>query len=133
VLNATTARLRTHFWQSREQFDRFAEQRIGPAVGSLGGDAPQPDIREFPVHEYFPRWAEVTSSRSPSSSIAAGERWRVVPRSVRAGARERAMDLFAKLCFEETTGQRVALEQLDDAPRRLTDPQGFGRVALRIS
>jgi hypothetical protein len=36
-------------------------------------------------------------------------------------------------CFEETTGQRVALEQLDDAPRRLTDPQGFARVALRIS
>jgi hypothetical protein len=43
------------FWQSREQFDRFAEQRIGPAVGSLGGDPPQPDIREFPVHEHFPR------------------------------------------------------------------------------
>jgi hypothetical protein len=43
------------FWQSREQFDRFAEQRIGPAVGSMGADAPQPDIREFPVHEHFPR------------------------------------------------------------------------------
>jgi hypothetical protein len=29
--------------------------------------------------------------------------------------------------------QRVALEQRDDAARRLTDPEGFGKVALRIS
>lgn len=42
------------FWESREQFDRFAEQRIGPAVAEAGVAA-QPDIREFPVHEHFPR------------------------------------------------------------------------------
>ena len=29
--------------------------------------------------------------------------------------------------------QRLTLEQLDDAARRLTDPEGFGKVALRVS
>jgi hypothetical protein len=44
------------FWESREQFDRFGEERIGPSVGAVLGDsAPQPDIHEFPVHEHFPR------------------------------------------------------------------------------
>lgn len=40
------------FWESREQFDRFLESRIGPAIAELGDRAPQnpPDIREFPVH-----------------------------------------------------------------------------------
>ncbi len=42
------------FWESREQFDRFAEERIGPAVAA-GGVSTQPDIKEFPVHEHFPR------------------------------------------------------------------------------
>jgi hypothetical protein len=42
------------FWESREQFDRFAEERIGPAVAA-GGVATQPDIKEFPVHEHYPR------------------------------------------------------------------------------
>jgi hypothetical protein len=42
------------FWESREQFDRFAEERIGRAVAAAGVSA-QPDIREFPVHEHFPR------------------------------------------------------------------------------
>ncbi|MBV9213192.1 MAG: hypothetical protein JOZ25_06050 [Actinobacteria bacterium] len=42
------------FWESREQFDRFAEERIGPAVAAAGVSA-APDIREFPVHEHFPR------------------------------------------------------------------------------
>lgn len=40
------------FWESREQFDRFLEGRIGPAMQELGDRAPQspPDIKEFPVH-----------------------------------------------------------------------------------
>jgi hypothetical protein len=40
------------FWESREHFDRFQESRLGPAMGSLGGDGPSgpPDIKEFPVH-----------------------------------------------------------------------------------
>lgn len=40
------------FWESREQFDRFLESRIGPAIAELGDRAPQspPDIKEFPVH-----------------------------------------------------------------------------------
>ena len=42
------------FWESRGQFDRFAEQRIGPAVAAAGVSG-APDIREFPVHEHFPR------------------------------------------------------------------------------
>jgi len=42
------------FWQSRAQFDRFAEERIGPAVAA-GGSTAQPEIHEFPVHEHFPR------------------------------------------------------------------------------
>jgi hypothetical protein len=42
------------FWESREQFDRFAEERIGRAVAAAGVSA-QPDIREFPVHEHYPR------------------------------------------------------------------------------
>ncbi len=41
------------FWESREQFDRFAAERIGPAVAAAGVSA-QPDIKEFPVHEHFP-------------------------------------------------------------------------------
>lgn len=40
------------FWESRGQFDRFAEERIKPAMEALGdrGPASPPDIREFPVH-----------------------------------------------------------------------------------
>ncbi len=40
------------FWESREQFDRFLAERIGPAIGELGDRAPQnpPEIKEFPVH-----------------------------------------------------------------------------------
>jgi hypothetical protein len=43
------------FWESRGHFDRFAAERIGPAVATIGGAAGAPDIHEFPVHEYFPR------------------------------------------------------------------------------
>jgi len=40
------------FWESREHFDRFFQNRIGPAIQELGDRAPQgpPDIKEFPVH-----------------------------------------------------------------------------------
>lgn len=39
------------FWESREQFDRFSEERLGPAIAALGDRAPQgpPEIKEFPV------------------------------------------------------------------------------------
>jgi hypothetical protein len=39
------------FWESRADFDRFAAERIGPAMAAAGAAA-QPDIHEFPVHEY---------------------------------------------------------------------------------
>jgi hypothetical protein len=40
------------FWESREQFDRFAQERIGPALATIGATA-APDIHEFVVHEYI--------------------------------------------------------------------------------
>jgi hypothetical protein len=40
------------FWESREQFDRFAQERIGPALATIGATA-APDISEFAVHEYI--------------------------------------------------------------------------------
>jgi len=43
------------FWKSREHFDRFTEERIGPALAAIGATGMQPDIHEFPVHEHFPR------------------------------------------------------------------------------
>jgi hypothetical protein len=43
------------FWESRAHFDRFSHERIGPAMAAIGAAGPQPDIREFPVHEHFPR------------------------------------------------------------------------------
>jgi len=42
------------FWQSREQFDSFAQERIGPAMGAAGFEG-HPDIKEFPVYEHYPR------------------------------------------------------------------------------
>lgn len=40
------------FWESREQFDRFLADRLGPAIQELGDRAPQspPDVKEFPVY-----------------------------------------------------------------------------------
>lgn len=39
------------FWESREHFDRFQEERLGPAIQSLGDDAlGPPSIKEFPVY-----------------------------------------------------------------------------------
>jgi hypothetical protein len=40
------------FWESREHFDRFAQEKIGPIMGQLGIEG-RPDVKEFPVHEYF--------------------------------------------------------------------------------
>lgn len=42
------------FWESRAQFDRFVAERVGPAFQAAGSTV-QPDIREFPVHEYISR------------------------------------------------------------------------------
>lgn len=42
------------FWESREQFDRFSEQRIGPNAQAAGLAGP-PEVHEFPVHEYLMR------------------------------------------------------------------------------
>ena len=40
------------FWESREQFDSFVAERVGPAAAKVGITA-APDIHEFPVHEYL--------------------------------------------------------------------------------
>jgi hypothetical protein len=39
------------FWESREHFDRFFAERLGPGIAELGDRAPQgePSIKEFPV------------------------------------------------------------------------------------
>ena len=42
------------FWESREHFDRFSADRIGPAMAAIGATGGAPDVHEFPVHEYFP-------------------------------------------------------------------------------
>ena len=38
-------------WESRAHFDRFVEERVQPVMATFGVQA-QPDIAEFPVHEY---------------------------------------------------------------------------------
>ena len=43
------------FWESRAHFDRFAEERIGPAMAAIGAIGQKPEVHEFPVHEHFPR------------------------------------------------------------------------------
>lgn len=42
------------FWESREHFDRFRDNRLMPAFGELGDQAPSspPDVKEFPVHHF---------------------------------------------------------------------------------
>ena len=42
------------FWRSRADFDRFAQERIAPAMAQIGATG-APDIEEFEVHEHFPR------------------------------------------------------------------------------
>jgi hypothetical protein len=43
------------FWESREAFDTFVENRLGPTSGQLGdrGMPGPPDLREFPVYNTF--------------------------------------------------------------------------------
>ena len=43
------------FWKSREHFDRFSEDRIGPGMAAAGIAGGPPEIHEFPVHEHIPR------------------------------------------------------------------------------
>jgi hypothetical protein len=40
------------FWESRELFDRFQQERLGPAIAALGDKAPPnpPSIKEFEVY-----------------------------------------------------------------------------------
>ncbi|HEX5375080.1 MAG TPA: hypothetical protein VFW48_02875 [Solirubrobacterales bacterium] len=40
------------FWESREHFDRFQQERLGPAIQALGDKAPPnpPNVKEFPVY-----------------------------------------------------------------------------------
>ena len=40
-------------WESREQFDRFAEERVGPAVQQAG--LPTPEIQFSDIHNYLTR------------------------------------------------------------------------------
>ena len=40
------------FWESREKFDSFVSERVGPAAAAVGMTV-QPEIREFQVHEYL--------------------------------------------------------------------------------
>lgn len=44
------------FWESREAFDRFLEERIRPALEASGVQLHEPpEIKEFQVYEHFPR------------------------------------------------------------------------------
>jgi hypothetical protein len=39
------------FWESREAFDRFQQERLGPAIAALGDDGPPPpNVKEFEVY-----------------------------------------------------------------------------------
>ena len=42
------------FWESRAHFDRFQQERLGPAIAGAGEQAPPnpPEIKEFPVHHF---------------------------------------------------------------------------------
>ena len=43
-------------WESRDQYDRFREERLLPAVKKVSGqdpeEGPQPTTSEFPVHDF---------------------------------------------------------------------------------
>jgi hypothetical protein len=47
------------FWESRDAFDRFASERLGPAMEELGdrGMPGPPDLREFPVYSILRSYA----------------------------------------------------------------------------
>jgi len=39
------------FWESREAFDRFQQERLGPAIAAMGENAPPPpEIKQFEVY-----------------------------------------------------------------------------------
>jgi hypothetical protein len=43
-------------WESRGHFDRFVEERLGPAIGeALGDRAEQPEIIERELHSFVAR------------------------------------------------------------------------------
>lgn len=44
-------------WESRAHFDAFAADRIGPAAAASGASV-QPEVAEFPIHEYVSRAAD---------------------------------------------------------------------------
>ena len=45
------------FWESREHFDRFWEQRLAPAIKELTGqnpeDGPMPEVQQWELHSVF--------------------------------------------------------------------------------
>ena len=41
-------------WESRGQFDRFVDSRLGPAMGeALGDRGEQPNVVEAPLHSFY--------------------------------------------------------------------------------
>jgi hypothetical protein len=42
----------TDVWQSREEFERFAQEQIGPIAGEVGVPNP-PEVSYFEVHNYL--------------------------------------------------------------------------------
>jgi hypothetical protein len=40
------------FWASRDHFDRFASEKLGPAAAAAG--LAPPDVREFALHDFYP-------------------------------------------------------------------------------
>jgi hypothetical protein len=41
------------FWASRDHFDRFASEKLGPAATAAG--LASPDVRELALHDFYPR------------------------------------------------------------------------------
>jgi hypothetical protein len=41
----------TDVWESREQFERFAQEKIGPLTAQVG--VPKPNITFYEVHNYL--------------------------------------------------------------------------------
>ena len=46
------------FWESREHFDRFFQERLAPAIKELTGQDPtegaMPDVQQWELHSVFP-------------------------------------------------------------------------------
>jgi hypothetical protein len=46
----------TDVWESREKFDAFVRDRLGPSIVESAGDrAEQPQLREQPLHTFYSR------------------------------------------------------------------------------